>query len=187
MIMVMKIVIGLVIVVVVLAGVVALQPSDFRIVRSATISAPPAVVFSQVNDFHKWEAWSPWAKMDPAAKNTFAGAPSGTGAVFEWAGNRKVGEGRMTLTESRPPELVRISLEFVNPFAGTNTAEFTFEPEGNLTVVTWSMAGKRHFVAKAIGLFVSMDRMVGGEFEKGLAQMKVVAEAAASRPGGERS
>ena len=140
--MVMKIVIGLVIVVVVLAGVVALQPSDFRIVRSATISAPPAVVFSQVNGFHKWEAWSPWAKMDPAAKNTFA---------------------------------------------GTNTAEFSFKPEGHLTVVTWSMAGKCHFVAKAIGLFVSMERVVGGDFERGLAQMKAVAEAAASRPGGERS
>jgi len=104
--------------------------------RAATISAPAAVIFSQVNDFHKWEAWSPWAKMDPAAKNTFEGAPAGTGAIFAWAGNYKVGEGRMTLTESRPNDLIRIKLEFVRPFAATSTAEFTFRPEGNQTAVT---------------------------------------------------
>jgi uncharacterized protein YndB with AHSA1/START domain len=182
-----KILIGLAVVVLVFAAVVALQPSDFRVARSATIAAPPAVVFSQVNDFHKWEAWSPWAKMDPAAKNTFEGAPAGAGAVFTWDGNSKVGEGRMTLTESRPPDLIRIRLDFVRPFAGTSTAEFTFRPEGNQTVVTWSMAGKNNFVARAFCLFMSMDRMVGGEFEKGLAQMKAIAEAAASRPGGVRS
>jgi len=182
-----KILIGLAVVVLVFAVVVALQPSDFRVARSATIAAPPAVVFSQVNDFHKWEAWSPWAKMDPAAKNTFAGAPAGTGAVFTWDGNSKVGEGRMTLTESRPSDLIRIQLDFVRPFKGTSTAEFTFRPEGNQTVVTWTMAGKNNFVARAICLFMSMDKMVGGEFEKGLAQMKAIAERAASRPGGVRS
>jgi uncharacterized protein YndB with AHSA1/START domain len=179
--MLIKIAIGLVAIVVVFAFIIALQPSEFRIVRSATISAPAAVVFSQVNDFHKWEAWSPWAKMDPAAKNSFEGAPAGTGAVFAWAGNDKVGEGRMTLTESRPPDLIRIKLEFVRPFAATNTAEFTFRPEGNQTVVTWSMAGRNNFLARALCLFVNMDKMVGGEFEKGLAQMKAIAEAAASR------
>jgi hypothetical protein len=177
--MVIKILIGLVAVVAVVAGVVALQPSDFRVVRSAAIPAPAAVVFSQVNDFHKWEAWSPWAKMDPAAKNGFAGAPSGTGAVFEWAGNSKVGEGRMTLTESRPPELIRIQLDFVRPFAGTNITEFTFRPEGNQTVVTWSMSGDNNFIARAFCLFVNMDKMVGGEFEKGLANLKSVTEVAA--------
>ncbi len=187
MIVVTKIVIGLVVVVVVLAGVAALQPSDFRIVRSATISAPPAVVFSQVNDFHRWEAWSPWAKMDPAAKNTFDGAPSGAGAIFAWAGNDKVGEGRMTLTESRPSDLIRIKLDFVRPFAGSSTAAFTFRPEGNQTVVTWAMEGRNSFLARAFFLFVNKDTMIGGEFEKGLAQMKAVAEAAASRPGGDRS
>ena len=177
--MVIKILIGLVAVVAVFAGVVAHQPSDFRVVRSATIPAPAAVVFSQVNDFHKWAAWSPWAKMDPAAKNSFAGAPSGTGAVFEWAGNSKVGEGRMTLTESRPPELIRIQLDFVKPFAGTNVTEFTFRPEGNQTVVTWSMSGRNNFIARAFCLFVNMDKMVGGEFEKGLANLKSVTEVAA--------
>ncbi len=185
--MLIKILIGLATIVIVFAVVVALQPSDFRIVRSATISAPAAMVFSQVNDFHKWEAWSPWAKMDPAAKNTFTGAPAGVGAIFEWAGNDKVGAGRMTLTESRPNDLVRITLDFVRPFAATNIAEFTFRPEGNQTVVTWSMAGKNNFVARAFCFFMNMDTMVGGEFEKGLAQIKAISEAAASRPGGERS
>ncbi len=136
-----KIVIGLTVAVAVFAGVVALQPSDFRVVRSATMSAPPA-------------------------------------AVFAWAGNRQAGEGRMALTESRPPELIRIRPDFVKPFAGTNTAEFTFGPEGDRTIVTWSMAGKRNFVAKAIGLFVSMDTMVGGEFEKRLENLESVTEAA---------
>jgi hypothetical protein len=173
--------------IIVFVGVVALQPSDFRIVRSTTISAPAAVAFSQVNDFHRWEAWSPWAKMDPAAKNTFEGAPSGTGAIFAWAGNSKVGEGRMTLTESRPPELIRIKLEFVKPFAASNTAEFTFRPEGSQTVVTWAMSGTRNFIARAVCLFMNMDKTVGGEFEKGLAQVKAVAEAAASRQRGDRS
>ena len=179
--MIIKILIGLVVVVGVLGGVVALQPSDFRIVRSAAIPAPAVVVFSHVNDFHKWAAWSPWAKMDPAAKNTFAGAPSGTGAIFEWAGNSKVGEGRMTLTESRPSDLIRIRLDFVKPFAGTNTAEFTFTPEGNQTVVTWSMSGKNNFIARAFCLFVNMDKMVGGEFEKGLENLKSVTEVAAGK------
>ena len=179
--MLIKILLGLAAIVIVFAGVVALQPSDFRIARTATISAPAQVVFSQVNDFHKWEAWSPWAKMDPAARNAFEGAPSGTGAVFTWAGNRKVGEGRMTLTESRPPELIRITLDFLKPFAASNIAEFTFRPEGSQTVVTWAMSGKKNFIARAVCLFMNMEKTVGGEFEKGLAQMKAVAEASASR------
>jgi hypothetical protein len=179
--MLIKILMGLVVVVAVFALVVALQPSDFRVARSATISAPPAVVFSQVNDFHKWEAWSPWAKMDPAAKNTFAGAPSGTGAIFEWAGNSKVGEGRMTLIESRSPDLIRIRLDFVKPFAATNMAEFTFRPEGNETAVTWSMTGKNNFIARALCLFMNMDKMVGGEFEKGLENLKSATSVAANQ------
>src|SRR2546426_9493937 len=110
---------------------VSLQPADFRIVRTGAVPAPQAAVFAQVNDFHNWEAWSPWAKLDPAAKNSFEGAPAGEGAVFAWSGNSKVGEGRMTITDSRPSELVRIKLEFLKPFAATNTAEFTFKPAGD--------------------------------------------------------
>jgi len=179
--MIIKILIGLVVVVVVFAVIVALQPSEFRVVRSATISALAPAVFAQVNDFHKWEAWNPWAKLDPAMKQTYEGAPAGTGAIYTWSGNKEVGEGRMTLTESRPNELIRIKLEFFKPFAATNTAEFTFKPEGNQTTVTWSMTGENNFIAKAVHLFMNMDKMVGGQFEKGLAQMKSVVEAAAKQ------
>jgi hypothetical protein len=173
-----KIVIGLAVIVVVFIVIVALQPSEFRIVRSATISAPAPAVFAQVNDFHKWDTWSPWAKLDPAMKKTYDGAPAGTGAIYSWSGNDQVGEGRMTLTESRASDLIRIKLEFMKPFAATNTAEFSFKPEGNQTVVTWSMFGENNFVAKAFGLLMNMDKMVGGDFEKGLAQLKSVMEAA---------
>ena len=176
--MLIKILIALAVIVVVLVSIVALQPSDFRVARSATISAPPPAVFAQVNDFHKWEAWNPWGKIDPAMKQTYEGAPAGVGAIYTWVGNKNVGEGRMTLTESRPSDLIRIKLEFFKPFAGTNIAEFTFKPAGNQTAVTWSMAGKNNFMAKAIHLFMNMDKMIGGQFETGLAQMKLIVEAA---------
>ena len=164
-------------IVVVLVVVVALRPSAFRIERSATIAAPAAMVFAQVNDFHKWEAWSPWAKLDPTATNTYEGAPAGTGAIFRWSGNREVGEGAMTLTESRPNDLIRIQLDFLKPFKATNTAEFTFKPDGNQTVVTWSMSGKNSFMFKAVGLFMNMDKTIGGFFEKGLANLNAVVQA----------
>jgi uncharacterized protein YndB with AHSA1/START domain len=158
--------------------VVALQPAAFRITRSATIAAPPAEVFAQVNDFHNWDAWSPWAKLDPACKYTFEGPPSGTGAVFTWSGNDQVGEGRMTITESRPNELIRIQLDFIRPFKSTCTTEFEFKPEGEQTAVTWTMSGEKDFLSKGFCLFMDMDKTVGGDFEKGLAQMKAVTEAA---------
>ena len=160
--------------------IVALQPNKFRITRSAGVAAPPEMIFTHVNDLHKWEAWSPWAKMDPACKNSYEGSPAGTGAILAWAGNKKVGEGRMTITESRPNELIRIRLEFFKPFKATNAAEFTFKPEGNQTLVTWSMSGNNNFMGKAFGLFMNCDKMVGGDFEKGLAAMKSVAESAQS-------
>ncbi|MGH7766014.1 MAG: SRPBCC family protein, partial [Candidatus Binatia bacterium] len=112
---------------------------------------------------------------------TYEGVPAGTGAVYTWAGNKEVGEGRTTITESRPNELIRIKLEFFKPFAGTSIAEFTFKPQGNQTAVTWSMAGEKNFTAKAVHLFMNMDKMIGGQFEKGLAQMKSVAETAPKR------
>jgi hypothetical protein len=173
-----KILIAIAAIIGVFVVVVALQPSEFRIVRSANISAPAPAVFAQVNDFHNWEAWSPWAKLDPAAKVIFEGPPAGKGAIFRWAGNKDVGEGSMTITDSRPSDLVRIKLEFLKPFEATNTAEFTFKPEGNRTAVTWSMEGKNNFIAKAVCLFMNMEKMVGGQFEEGLASMKSVVEAA---------
>jgi uncharacterized protein YndB with AHSA1/START domain len=169
----------LVIVVIVVAALILLvstRPSEFRISRSGTISAPPAAVFPHVNDLRKWEAWSPWAKLDPNAKSTFEGPAAGVGAVFGWAGNKEVGEGRMTILESRPDELVRIKLEFFKPFKATNTAEFIFKLEDGRTVVTWSMFGTNNFMAKAINLVINCDRMVGGQFERGLANLRAVAE-----------
>src|SRR5690242_5637901 len=120
----------LALVMVVFVVIVSLQPDRFTVTRSTIIDAPPSSVFAQVNDLHNWEAWSPWAKLDPAMKLSYEGPAAGTGAGYAWAGNQQVGEGRMTITESRPDELVRLKLEFLKPFAANNTAEFAFKPEG---------------------------------------------------------
>lgn len=175
--MIKKILIALALIVAVFAIVAALQPEDVHVTRSATIAAAPAVVFEQINDLHKWQAWSPWAKLDPTAKISYEGPQTGTGAAFSWDGNNQVGVGTMTITESRPNDLIRFKLDFLKPFKGTNTAEFSFKPLGEQTVVTWSMEGKKNFITKAIGLFMDCDKMVGGQFEKGLADLKSVAEA----------
>ena len=167
-------------VVVVLVGafilIVALRPAHFRVERSATMRAPAMAPFEQVHDFHNWRAWSPWEKLDPALKRTYEGPQAGTGAIYAWQGNKDVGEGRMTIVESKPGELVRIRLEFFKPFAATNVTEFRFKPQGEATAVTWSMSGDNNFFAKAMGLFINMDRMIGGMFDQGLAQMKAVVE-----------
>ncbi len=176
--MILKILAVLTVIVVVLAIVVALQPADFRVARSATFAAAPATVFAQVNDLHKFQDWSPWAKIDPAAKTEFQGPPAGNGASFSWAGNMEVGEGTMTLTESLPSELIRFKLDFRKPMTGTNTAEFAFKAEGDKTVVTWSMSGHNNFLSKAVSLVMNCDKMVGGQFESGLANLKPIVEAA---------
>ena len=166
-------------IVVLLVIIVATRPSDFRVTRTGRIAAPIGVVFENVNDLHKWEAWSPWAKLDPNAKSTYEGPISGTGASMAWAGNNKVGEGHMTIIESRPGEKIQLRLEFLKPFKATNTAEFTFKSEGNQTTVTWSMFGKNNFMGKAIGLFMNCDKMVGGQFEQGLANLNSVSQTGA--------
>lgn len=173
-----KILIALVVIVIVFVVVVAMRPADFRITRTATIAAPPEVVFAQVNDLHKWDSWSPWAKLDPNMKQTHEGAAAGVGAIYSWDGNNDVGAGRMTITETRTNEAVLIKLEFFKPMAGVSDTEFTFKPEGNQTVVTWTMSGKNNFVSRAFCMFMNMDKMVGGDFEKGLASLKTIAEAA---------
>lgn len=159
--------------------VVGTRPSEFRLTRSISISAPPPVIFAQVNDLRQWQAWSPWEHLDPALQRSFEGPAAGTGASYAWVGNKKAGAGRMTIIESRPGELIRLKLEFLKPFQATSLAEFTFKPESQHTVVTWSMSGKNNFMAKAFHLFVDFDKMVGGDFDKGLAQIKVLAEAGA--------
>jgi hypothetical protein len=156
--------------------VVSGRPDEFIVSRSTKISATPEKVFPHVNDLHKWETWSPWAKMDPNAKNSFFGN-SGTGAAMSWDGNKKIGAGKMTIIESEPSELVRFKLEFIRPFQATNTAEFSFKSESGQTVVTWTMTGTSNFGFKIFGLFMNCDKMCGDQFEKGLAAMKSVAEA----------
>ena len=174
--MIKKLLIVLALIVVVLAIVIAIQPADFRITRTTTIAAPPAAVFAQVNDFHRWEAWSPWARLDPAMKTTYEGPAQGSGSIYTWMGNNEVGQGKMTITESHPTDLIRIKLEFLKPIAATNTTEFTFQPEGSQTLVNWTMTGANNFMGKAFNLFMNMDKMVGGDFEKGLGQLKAVVE-----------
>lgn len=180
--MIKKILLGIVVMIVVLIAVflvlVMLQPAHYQVERTATINAPAPVVFGLVNDFHKWDSWSPWAKLDPAMKTNFEGAPAGTGAMYSWSGNSEVGEGKMTITESRPTDLIKIKLEFIKPFAATNATDFAFTSSGNSTNVKWTMAGDNNFIGKAFSLFMNMDKMIGGDFDKGLAKMKQVAESA---------
>lgn len=178
-----KILIALTVLIVALVGFIAVQPSDFRVTRSATFAAPPEAVFAQVNDFHNWDAWSPWAKLDPQAKNVFEGPDQGQGATLRWDGNSEVGAGNMTITESRPHELILIRLEFIRPFAGVSTTEFTFEPAGEGTKLTWTMSGKNDFLGKAIGLILDCDALVGASFEEGLENMRGIVEVEASRRG----
>jgi hypothetical protein len=166
-------------IVVVFVIVAALQPSEYRVSRSATMAAPAAAIFPHVNELKKWEPWSPWMKLDPNAKSTLEGPEGGQGAAMSWAGNNEVGEGKMTITESKPNELVRFHLEFYKPMAGESDAEFTFKPEGNGTTVTWSMTGKNNFLGKVMCLVMDMDQMIGGQFEKGLNSIKGVVESPA--------
>jgi hypothetical protein len=173
-----RILLALVLLIAVLVVVVALQPADFRITRSARIAAPAAKIFDQVNNFHSWQAWSPWAKLDPAATNTYAGPDSGAGAVFKWSGNSDVGEGSMTLLDSQPSELIRIRLDFIRPMEDTSTVEFTFQPAGDQTDVTWTMFGRNNFIGKAFCLFFNMEKTVGGQFEQGLASLSKIVEVA---------
>jgi hypothetical protein len=162
-----------------LMTIAALQPADFRIARSVAIAAPPAAAFGPVNDLRRWEAWSPFEKHDPQMQRNYGEISTGAGATFSWSGNRRAGAGRVTILESRPSDLIRIKLEMFRPFAAINAVEFTFRPEGAQTVATWSMTGKNALMAKAVGLIMNMDKMVGGEFEQGLASLKKLAEAPA--------
>lgn len=174
--MISKILIVLAVIIVVFIVIVAFQPSASHIERSITVAATPLSVFEEINDLSRFQAWNPWAKIDPAMNSTYSGPPAGVGASYAWAGNNQVGEGRMTIVESTPGERVALRMEFLKPFASTSTAAFVITPAANQTSVTWSMDGEQNFFAKAIGLFVNMDKMIGGEFEKGLADLKSIAE-----------
>lgn len=176
--MLLDILIVLAVIIVGIVIVAALRPAAFRVARTATMAAPASTVFAAVNDFRKWGDWSPYEKLDPAMRKTYEGAEAGTGAAYTWAGNRNAGEGRATITESRPGELIRIRLDFVKPFAGTSIAEFAFASEGERTAVTWSLVGENNFICRALGLFMSMDKMIGRQFEAGLSDLKKTVESA---------
>ncbi|HEX3142296.1 MAG TPA: SRPBCC family protein [Rhizobacter sp.] len=154
----------------------ATKPDSFSVQRSATIKAPPEKIFPLINDFHQWPAWSPWERLDPAMQRTHGGPPAGTGATYAWVGNNKVGEGRMEIQESAPSSKVSIKLDFLKPFEAHNTADFTLHPQGDSTQVTWVMHGPAPYVTKLMTVFMSMDAMVGKDFEAGLANMKAAVE-----------
>ena len=158
---------------------VAGRPGRYHIERTVAVAAPPHAVYAELQDFHRWTAWSPWEGLDPKLQRRYSGADTGVGAVYEWQGDDKVGEGRMTITESRPHEFIRFKLEFVKPFASTCTTEFSFRPQGDQTLISWTMMGKNNFLSKAMGLCMNCDKIVGGQFDQGLVSMKTVAEAAA--------
>lgn len=159
-----------------LLGFSATKSDTFRVERSTTVQVAPEQVHALVNDFNNWGAWSPWEKLDPAMKKTLSGAASGKGAVYEWEGNDQVGKGRMEIVESAPPSKVVIKLDFLQPFEAHNTTEFTFAAEGDATKVTWAMHGRNNFLSKVMSVFMNMDQMIGADFERGLGDMKAVAE-----------
>jgi uncharacterized protein YndB with AHSA1/START domain len=154
----------------------ALKPDTFVVQRAARINAPPAKVFALIDDFNRWAAWSPWEKLDPALQRTFSGSAGGKGSVYEWKGNSKVGEGRMEILESAPSSQILIKLDFIKPFEAHNLAEFTLVAQGDDTAVNWAMRGATPFLGKIMHVFCNMDRMVGKDFEAGLANMKAIAE-----------
>jgi hypothetical protein len=156
---------------------VSLRPDNFRISRAALVDAPPQAVYPQINDFHNWESWSPWAKLDPNAANAFDGSPLGAGAIFSWSGNKKVGAGKMKIVESSQNERIRIKIAFEKPMKAVNDVQFDLRPVGDQTEVTWTMSGKNDFIGKAFNVFVNCDKMVGGQFEQGLANLKAIVEA----------
>jgi uncharacterized protein YndB with AHSA1/START domain len=158
----------------------ATRPGQFNVRRSITIQAPPERIFPLINDFHAWSRWSPWEKLDPALQRTYGGPPAGPGASYAWKGNAKVGEGRMEIRSATAPTQISIQLDFIKPFEGHNITDFTLQPQGGGTLVEWHMHGPTPFISKLMGLFVDMDKMIGKDFERGLAQMKAAAQASAA-------
>lgn len=172
----MTIVIIVLVALVALLAFAATRPDTFQIERAATIKAAPAKIFALLDDFRQWGQWSPWEKLDPEMKRTHSGAASGKGAVYAWEANKKVGAGRMEITDTAPPSRVVIKLDFIRPFEAHNTVEFKLQPGGDSTHVTWAMIGANSFMGKVMTIFMNMDKMVGKDFETGLANLKAVAE-----------
>jgi uncharacterized protein YndB with AHSA1/START domain len=168
-----------VVVAVIVAGILiyaTTKPDSFTVKRTASIKAPPDRIFALINDLHGWGAWSPYEKKDPDMKRTFSGAAQGKGAIYEWDGNKNVGAGRMEIIEATAPRKIVIKLDFLKPFEGHNTAEFTIDPQGDNTTATWAMYGPSSFIFKVMGMFMNMDKMIGDDFAAGLSNLKAVAE-----------
>lgn len=172
--MIVKILLVLGVLIAALVVFIATRPADFSVTRSAVVPAPPSMVFARANDLRQWEVWSPWAKLDPNSTATFSGPPAGVGSSMVWAGNKEVGEGKMTILESKPDAQIGLELEFIKPFQATNQTEFTFQPQAGGTLVTWTMSGANNFVGKAMGLIVDCEKMIGAQFDQGLANLKTV-------------
>ena len=170
------IVIVLVVVIAAILGYAATRPDTFSVQRAASIKAPPEKIFPLIDDFHRWTVWSPWEKLDPDMKRTFSGSAAGKGAAYAWQGNSKVGEGRMEILDDPAPSKIVIKLDFIKPFEGHNITTFLLVPKGDVTDVTWTMDGPSPFVSKLIGVFMNMDKMIGNDFETGLANLKAAAE-----------
>jgi hypothetical protein len=180
--MVKKILFGVAALVALFVIIVATRPSEFKIERSVEVNAPTQRAFGYVNDLREFNKWNPWAKLDPNMKTEFGGASSGVGATYAWEGNSQVGKGRQTIVESIPGKKVGMKLEFVEPMQATNDVVFVFEePQAGRTRVTWRMNGTQNFVMKGMTMFMDMDKMVGDEFNKGLASLKTLAEADTQR------
>lgn len=159
-----------------LLALASTRPDSIRVTRSIVIKAPPEKIFAIVSDFHRWVEWSPYEKLDPAMQRTIGGAAAGTGAVYEWSGSGKAGAGRMEILSTTPASKITIKLDFLKPFEGHNTAEYTFEPGADGVRVTWAMFGPATLLPKVMGIFVDMDKMIGTDFEAGLANLKALAE-----------
>ncbi len=172
------ILVGLAVVIAVLLALAASRPSAFCVVRSADMQADPARIFGLLDDFRAWIAWSPWERLDPALQRTHGGAARGFGATYAWQGNKKVGSGRMEIVESEPPHRLVIKLDFIAPFEAHNVTTFSLTPAGGATRVTWTMDGTHNFMSKLFTLFMDMDKMVGKDFESGLANLKAQVEQA---------
>jgi uncharacterized protein YndB with AHSA1/START domain len=170
------IIISVVVLLVAFLGFAATRPDTFRVQRAMRINAPPEKIFALINDLHRWGSWSPYEKKDPTMKRTHSGAANGKGAVYEWEGNRDIGTGRMEITDTSPPSRVSIKLDFIKPFEAHNNVEFTLEPNGHSTNVTWALHGPASYTSKVMSVVFNMDRMVGKDFEAGLAGLKAVAE-----------
>ena len=175
-----NVLVALLVITVAFVGFIATRPTNYHVERSMSFAAPPQAAYAQIADFHRWDAWMPWNKLDPAMKKEYGGAPSGTGATYHWVGNDKVGEGNMAIKNATEPSNVDIQLDFLKPMQATCDTKFAIAPEGTGSKVTWSIDGKNSFMGKAMCVFMGgMDKMMGPDFEKGLSAMKTAAETAA--------